>query len=254
MKLSSRLLPLLALFGFVLATLPVCAEDAIFREATISLGRDPEPPFCVNPSAQLTITWSIEHETTPNYVLYEMWDPSQTILIETQTYPGGTGLDITRYWTCPANPVTGKYWIRVEYWSYEAGNEANAEVTFYVCSGTGSICATKWEDIDCSGDISTPDVVLPGWWICLVTPYGDTYCLQTDDTGTVCWDGLMLGDYTVFEVLQAGYVIVAPASGSYDVTLTQDEPDVAVTFLNKTENSPSPVDESTWGKLKSRFR
>jgi hypothetical protein len=254
MRISSRLTPFLALAAIVLLAVPVFAQP-LLPEATISLGRDPEPPMCVNnPGGQLTVTWGIEHLTTPNYVIYELWDPSQTILIETQTYPGVTGLNITRYWTCPAGAVDGKYWVRVEYWSYEAGNEANAEVTFYVCSGTGSICAQKWEDVDCSGDISTPDIVLPGWWMCMTTPYGDTYCLQTDATGTICWDGLMLGDYVVYEVLQAGYVIVAPPGGTYNVTLSAQTPDVFVTFLNKPDDSPSPAEETTWGKLKSNFR
>lgn len=255
MKLSSCLTPVLALVALVLVTAPVFADDVLLREATISLGRDPEPPFCVaNPGGELTITWDIEHETTPNYVVYQLWDPSQTVLIETETYPGTSGITITRYWTCPAGAVDGKYWVRVEYWSYEAGNEANAEVTFYVCNGTGSICAQKWEDIDCSGDISTPDVVLPGWWICIVTPFGDSFCQQTDATGTTCWDGLLLGNYTVYEIMQPGYIVVAPPGGTYELELTTSDPDAFVTFLNKLEDSPSPAKETSWGELKSIFR
>ncbi|MBM3317443.1 MAG: hypothetical protein FJY75_06280 [Candidatus Eisenbacteria bacterium] len=255
MKLPSLLAPAIVLAALALVVAPSFADEELLPEATISLGRDPAPPSCVEvPGGILTITWDIEHETTPNYVLYELWDPSQTILIESETYPGNSGITVTRYWECPEGAIEGKYWVRVEYWSYQAGNEANAEVTFYVCSGTGSICAQKWEDVDCSGDISTPDVVIPGWWLCITTPFGDTFCLPTDDTGTVCWDGLLLGNYTVSEIMQPGYIVVLPPGGVHQVTLSAGTPDAFVTFLNRPEDSPSPAEDSSWGKLKSIFR
>jgi hypothetical protein len=150
------------------------------------------------------------------------------VILEQQTYPGDTGITIDRAWTVPAGLDDGKYWIRVEYWSYQAGNEANAEVTFYVCNETGSICVTKLQDTDCNGVISPADTPLAGWWMCLTTPLGDTYCLQTGPDGRVCWDGLPLGDYTVFEILEPGWIVVGP--DSYQFTLGGDP--VELTFLN----------------------
>ena len=137
-------------------------------EATISLGRDPEPPYCVlNPGGVVDISWDIEHTTTPNYVYYKLEDPTRTIIYEEQTYPGSTGITINRQWTVPAGAPDGKYWIRIEYWSFEAGNEANAEVTFYVCSGTGDICVEKWEDSNTSLELDAGDTPLrkrrPAW-------------------------------------------------------------------------------------------
>jgi hypothetical protein len=187
-----------ALFVFV-ALAFASSAIAVPMEATTSLGRDPEPPICVmNAGGTVDITWDIEHTTTPNYVYYRLEDPNRAIIYEDSTYAGSSGITISRQWTVPVGAPDGKYWVRIEYWSFEAGNEANAEVTFYVCSGTGYICANKFEDVDRNGDCNEA-VTIPDWWICLTTPLGDTYCKQTDANGEVCWYDLPLGDYTVFE-------------------------------------------------------
>ena len=127
--------------------------------------------------------------------------------------------------------MDGKYWIRVEYWSLEAGNEANAEVTFYVCSETGTICATKLADTNCNGQLDPGiDQPIPGWWICLTTPLGDDYCQQTDANGQACWSGIPLGDYTVYEVPAGG--LGADRADDYNVTLVDGTPQ-SFTFLNR---------------------
>jgi hypothetical protein len=239
------------LLGLAIFGAPVMADPGDPMEATISLGRDPEPPFCVaNPGGSVEITWSIEHSTTPNYVYYKLEDPSRTIILEDETYPGSTGIAITRNWTVPNGMVDGKYWVRVEYWSFEAGNEANAEVTFYVCTGFGTICAEKWEDIDCDG-VLTPGIDQPvaDWWICLETPFDETYCLQTGPDGRVCWENIALGDYTVYEPMLGDWTPVGPTS--VELTLTDGATETVV-FLN--HRCPSPGEESTWGELKSFFR
>ena len=166
-----------------LLVLGVCAAAiAEPMEATISLGRDPEPPFCVlNPGGTVDITWSIEHTTTPNYVYYKLEDPTRTIIYEDTTYAGSSGITQTRQWTVPVGAPDGKYWIRLEYWSFEAGNEASAEVTFFVCSETGDVCAEKFEDSD--DEFTAADPPVEGWWICLNTPLGDTYCKMTTQAG-----------------------------------------------------------------------
>jgi hypothetical protein len=219
-------------------------------EATISLGRDPEPPMCVlNPGGVIDISWNIEHTTTPNYVYYKLEDPTRTIIYEDQTYPGSTGITINRQWTVPAGAPDGKYWIRVEYWSFEAGNEANAEVTFYVCSETGGVCAEKWEDTDENLAHGPGDTPLSGWWICLETPLGDTYCKQTDVNGEVCWYDLPLGDYRIYENLLPGWVAIHPES--YEFTLTGD-PIPPFIFLNIVEENA--VEQKTWGTIKNLYK
>ncbi len=218
-------------------------------EATISLGRDPEPPMCVqNPGGIIDITWNIEHITTPNYVYYKLEDPTRTIIYEDQTYPGSTGITVNRQWTVPAGVPDGKYWVRVEYWSFEAGNEANAEVTFYVCSETGDIEAEKWEDVngDKKVSMSLGDQLLAGWWICLETPWGDTYCQQTNEVGWVGWYDLPLGNYQLYEVMQPGWVAVYPDSYEFPLVDYEYWP-----FLNAREETA--VENRSWGAIKSLF-
>jgi hypothetical protein len=200
---------------FVLATLIFASTAALAApmEATISLGRDPEPPVCVaNPGGVVTITWNIEHTTTPNYVYYKLEDPTRTIILEDSTYAGSSGINISRQWTVPVGSVDGKYWVRVEYWSFEAGNEANAEVTFYVCTNSGSLVVLKLEDVDRDGGCVDDDSPLQDWQICIDTPLGDTYCKQTDATGQARWDGMPYGLYTVYEVVEPGWSSVDPES------------------------------------------
>jgi hypothetical protein len=114
--------------------------------AFIALGTDPAPPDCVcNPGGTLRIFWSIDPQTTPHHVVYELWDPSQSLCLEYQSYPGSSGLVVTRQWTAPEGVVDGRFWVRVEYWSYEAGNETNVEVSFYVCSdGPSPATEASW--------------------------------------------------------------------------------------------------------------
>jgi hypothetical protein len=205
--------------------------------------------MCVqNPGGTVTISWDIEYTTTPNYVYYKLEDPTRTVILEDSTYAGGSGITITRQWTVPVGSVDGKYWVRLEYWSFEAGNEANAEVTFYVCSDTGDICVEKWEDIDKDYVCDGTDAPLENWWICLTTPLGDTYCKQTGPGGVVCWTGLPLGDYTVFEPPVGGWHPVGPTS--YDVTLDVDL--IELVFCNAQE--PSATERSTWGRIKTIYR
>jgi len=241
-----------ALVITVLAVLVLGTWAAVIAapmEATISLGRDPEPPYCaLNPGGTVDITWDIEHTTTPNFVYYKLEDPTRTIIYEDSTYANSTGITQARQWTVPAGAPDGKYWVRVEYWSLEAGNEANAEVTFYVCSETGHVCAEKFEDMNCNEVIDDEDERVPNLWICLDTPLGDTYCQQTDMDGRVCWTDLPLGDYRIYEVLPGGYLPIYPVS--YDFTLTEAGADFI--FFNKLEGA-SATEGSSWGRIKGMF-
>lgn len=238
---------------FAVAVLVMAAWASVSAEpmeATISLGRDPEPPLCIqNPGGTLDITWDIEHTTTPNYVYYKLEDPTRTIIYEDSTYAGSSGITQSRQWTVPVGAPNGKWWIRIEYWSFEAGNEANAEVTFYVCESSGDVCAEKWEDKDCDEELTGADAPVEGWWICLDTPLGDTYCKQTGPDGSVCWNGLPLGDYRIYEVLPDGWVAIYPEF--YDFTLT--ETPESFTFFNKIEGA-SAAEQSSWGGIKALYK
>jgi hypothetical protein len=213
-------------------------------EATISLGRDPEPPFCVtNPGGSVDISWDIEHTTTPNFVYYKLEDPTRTMILEQQTYPFGTGITINRSWVVPPGMPDGKYWVRVEYWSFEAGNEANAEVTFYVCGETGTICAFKYEDADCdkaTGErvsaVDPEDIPVQDFFLCLLTPFGDQLCQLTDANGQACWPNIPLGDYTVREIVFPGSGWVPVTATEYETTLGAGETQT-FTFVNQREST-----------------
>jgi hypothetical protein len=188
------------------------------RVATITLGRDPEPPFCIqNPGGTVQIFWDIQHTTTPRKVEYFLQDPTRTINLEQQTYPGGTGLNIARSWNVPNGLVDGKYWVRVEYWSFESGNEANAEVTFYICAEQGNLCVYKYKDANCNGILDPNDPIVTGWWVCITTPEGDTICRQTNGDGKVCWFGIPLGTYEVFEPPVDGWSPIGPDTYTIDL-------------------------------------
>jgi hypothetical protein len=101
--------------------------------ATISLGRVPEPPtFIDNPGGDITINWSIVCSTSPLLVNMFIRDANgQTVIHE--EYFGTDGIEVSNYiWTVPPNTSGGIFRIRVEFYSVEFGNEANAEVTFWV--------------------------------------------------------------------------------------------------------------------------
>jgi hypothetical protein len=230
-RFQSVLLPLL--LCLVIVAPAVAGSD---KEATISLSRTPEPPYCAVPGqSSVHISWNITYATTPLRVKYFLQDPTRLINLEQQIYPGATGVNIARDWAVPAGSVDGKYWVRVEFWSLEAGNEANAEVTFYVCTEMGTICAEKFADTNCNGVLDLGiDQPIPGWWICITTPLGDDYCMQTDANGQACWTGIPLGNYFVYEVPVAGWDPIIGADG-YNVTLggRTPTPPAAYTFLNR---------------------
>jgi hypothetical protein len=242
----------LVLWSVVVALLVLgawAAASAEPMEATISLGRDPEPPICtLNPGGTVDITWDIEHTTTPNYVYYKIEDPTRTVIYEDSTYAGSSGITAARQWAVPVGAPDGKYWIRVEYWSFEASNEANAEVTFYVCSETAVVCAEKREDQNCNDVLDGEDTPIADWWICLETPLGDTFCKQTDLSGQVCWGGLALGDYTIYEVLPDGWVAIYPESHNFTLTVAGD----TFMFFNKVEGA-SALEKSSLGRIKGMF-
>ncbi len=129
---ASRALHRMALLALVLSTTTWAAwADG---DAIISLGVDPEPPgYIENPGGTVDIFWTVTASTTPDYVYYKLEDPTQTVILEEETYPGDTGMDIDRSWTVPDIGLDdGLYWVTVEYYCVELGLEAQAEVSFLV--------------------------------------------------------------------------------------------------------------------------
>lgn len=136
-----------------LAVLPLLVSLALVQtwaddpRAIITLGTDPEPPICVgNPGGTVEIFWDIQYQTTPDSVTYELCDPTQAV-VEREVYPGDSGIQISRDWTVPAGADPGGYWVYVNYYSAEVGNEANADVLFLVCEPIVPLRETDWGQI-----------------------------------------------------------------------------------------------------------
>jgi hypothetical protein len=178
--------PVFALVIVMMLGLLFSTAMAQYPRATISLGTDPEPPVCViNPLGDTSIFWLIQHSTIPDYVIYKLYTPGHSTLVETETYPGSTGINVHRNWIVPSGAAAGAYWVRIEYYSVGIGLEAAAEVVFLVCQPTppgvcciGETCFVLTEQ-ECTqmGGIPHPEFVNCDITICLPPPTPAVCCL-----------------------------------------------------------------------------
>lgn len=100
-----------------------------------------------------------------------------------------------------------------------AGNTVLA--SFGNCMETGTICGTKYNDLNCDGNIQG-DPGLGGWTIYLQDNNGNIIASQvTSASGSYCFNNIPAGTYTVFEGSQAGWTQTYPGgSGTYVVNVT----------------------------------
>ena len=117
------------------------------------------------------------------------------------------------------------------YWSVQAvdsafaGSPWAAEQSVTVVAPVGDIHGTKWNDLDADGIRDAGEPGLEGWTIYLdqdsdgVLDAGEPSTV-TDADGEYSFIGLPVGDYTVAEVLQAGWEQTYP--DEFAVTLTPD--------------------------------
>lgn len=90
------------------------------------------------------------------------------------------------------------------------------------CSANGSICGTKYQDVNCDGRIDPAvDPVLAGWTIILKDNLGNVQSTAvTDANGNYCFQGLPTGTYVVSEQNQFGWVQTYPSSpGTHTINL-----------------------------------
>jgi hypothetical protein len=199
-------------------------------DAVITLGVIPLPPGCVqNPGGTATISWAIQHLTNPDHVDYYLYGPGHSIIYEQQSYPGSTGMTITRTWTIPSVLPQGVYWVRVEYYAQGLGLEAWAETGFLVCEPSSGICLQKRADENCDGLLGPEDPPVEGWSVGIITPGGQALFQETGPDGWACWTGLPYGNYTAFEAMALGWEAILPDS----VSVTLGATPVEVVFLNR---------------------
>jgi hypothetical protein len=94
----------------------------------------------------------------------------------------------------------------------------------------GTICITKYEDLDRDGQRDANEPGLPGWEFHIL---GATMSSvgQTDKEGRLCFSDLEPGIYTIEEVQQAGWVQTAPSSVIQTVEICGKPGEANVTFV-----------------------
>src|SRR3990172_1266317 len=99
-------------------------------------------------------------------------------------------------------------------------------------SKPGSICGTKFNDLNGNGVWNAGEPRLPNWTINLTG--ASTLSVTTDEKGNYCFTDLPAGTYTVSEVMQTGWQQTAPPSpGTYTITLASGQNIVNRNFGNK---------------------
>ena len=122
-------LAVLLLFLFAFPAMAGPADPETPDAGVISLARNPAPPYSIPRGGQEFFTWTVTSDSPPVSVTFQINDPNDA-LVDWVTYPGATGLNSTRVYTAPMNPVEGIYWACVKYYSLLGGFEAEAAVTF----------------------------------------------------------------------------------------------------------------------------
>jgi protocatechuate 3,4-dioxygenase beta subunit/uncharacterized protein (DUF2141 family) len=97
----------------------------------------------------------------------------------------------------------------------------------------GSICGTKFNDINGDGNQDLPNEVgLAGWTFQLTGASNQT--VVTDLNGNFCFTNLRAGSYTIKEVIQDGWEPTSPnTTGIINVTLAEGENREGIFFGNK---------------------
>jgi hypothetical protein len=97
------------------------------------------------------------------------------------------------------------------------------------CQRTGSICGTKWNDLNHDGIHQPGEPGLQGWTVQL----GNGQTATTDPFGNYCFTNLPPGPYTVAEQAQAGWTQMWPKNPpSYSVTVAAATATGAIDFGN----------------------
>jgi protocatechuate 3,4-dioxygenase beta subunit len=97
-----------------------------------------------------------------------------------------------------------------------------------------------YSDLNDNGVLNSGEPGLPGWTVNLLNSSSQVVGTATTDSGgDYSFTITNPGTYTIEEVLQSGYVLTAPASGSYTETLTSGESVSGLQFGNFALVSPT---------------
>lgn len=209
---------LLALLWSISAAAAPAAPDA-----SISLVNAPSPPTALRPGEAQQIQWQIIASTTPVSVSYRIRNMETSALIESQVYPGSSGLAVTRTYTLPLSytlpfgRLFERYRVRVAYYSLGSGEEASAEATFWVTQDTGDLQVVKFDDRNGNGVRDAGEPGVEGVLFRL-SIQGQTLGKLTDQNGEIVWENVPIGSYVVTEVAPPGFVATTPNPRTVTVT------------------------------------
>jgi hypothetical protein len=119
----------------------------------------------------------------------------------------------------------------------------------------GSICGSKFNDLNCNSQWDPGEPGLAGWTINLAGPVNTS--VITGAGGSYCFNNLPAGNYTVSEVLQAGWTqSMPPAPGSYNIMLPAGANVNGMDFGNCAQVTPPDTGRdhyNSWHVLPQQF-
>jgi YVTN family beta-propeller protein len=226
----------------LLALLMAAALAVAAAPDAITFDLAPVPPRSIVPGMAEVFTWTITGGT-PDRVDFLVQDPDGTVVL-TQTYPGATGLSITREYSVPAGAPLGLYWSEVRYYRMEGGT-LTAGGSFCV-SERGNLQVYKFDDFNGNGVQDPDEGPVPGVWI-QIQPMPGSLCpsdparIPTGIDGVALWTDIAIGEYLVTELVPAGREPTLPISGTVTVTIGVTS---AITFANRIP--PSAITGLVW--------
>jgi hypothetical protein len=189
--------------------------EPLAPDASITLSNSPSPPTAIRPGEIQSIDWLIIADTDPASVTFHIFNLDTSALVESDEYPGDTGMNIARNYTLPLTytlpfgRLFERYRIRLVYNSWETTNEASAEATFWVTQDTGNLRVIKFDDRNSNGVRDPGEPGVPGVLFRLLIQ-GQTLGQITDENGEILWSDVPIGSYQVTEVVPPGSVATTP--------------------------------------------
>lgn len=214
-----------------LTTLLLIGTSSALGAATFTLSVSPGPPQAVlnDGASALQYDYSITFDTMPLQYTVEIVNPSN-VTVSSQTFPigGGPGaISGSGSYLVPGGSAPGRWRVRISYYNDDPSLEATNEQDFLVAGAIGTITAVKYEDMNGNGirDIGEPGVA--SWPIEIARAAGgglpaSSRTYATAANGVLAVPSLPVGDYTVTEGSQAGWVNTTPTSQALSLTSGQN--------------------------------
>lgn len=226
-----------------------CATSAAYALPSIEWDMDPMLPGHVqNPGGTLTASCTVLPDgTTLDRLEVRLTTPQGGVLEEwIVTDALSLGID----WQVPDSYPDGVYRYDMQYYSVENGLEVSLSEGYLVAGSTTGVCAFKFLDLDEDGvfELEDGEELLADWEICATGPQSIP-CQLTSEDGVACWFFITPGEYEFCETLQEFWISTTGVCRTVQV---------ATSTISKVEfgnfNPSVPVEQKSWGGIKSEFK